>query len=103
MIRASALAAPLSARRDPGQFGDIVIKDQTAQGGKLVRVKDVARVNVKDAYRHHARILWTGDIQHANAITIAHECVAKLNRESFWVSQKIAGQLAHEARLFGWR
>jgi HAE1 family hydrophobic/amphiphilic exporter-1 len=31
---------------DPGQFGDIVIKDQTAQGGRLVHVRDVARIEL---------------------------------------------------------
>ncbi|MBV9376020.1 MAG: efflux RND transporter permease subunit, partial [Alphaproteobacteria bacterium] len=36
----------LSRFNDPGQFADIVIKDQTAQGGRLVRVKDVARIEM---------------------------------------------------------
>ena len=36
----------MSRLSDPGQFGDIVIKDQTAQGGRLVRVKDVARIEL---------------------------------------------------------
>ncbi len=31
---------------DPGQFADIVVKGQTAQGGRLVRVKDVARIDL---------------------------------------------------------
>jgi hydrophobic/amphiphilic exporter-1 (mainly G- bacteria), HAE1 family len=31
---------------DPGQFADIVVKGQTAQGGQLVRVKDVARIEL---------------------------------------------------------
>ncbi|MEJ0095219.1 MAG: efflux RND transporter permease subunit [Methylocella sp.] len=31
---------------DPAQFEGIIIKDQTAQGGRLVRVKDVARVDL---------------------------------------------------------
>ena len=36
----------LSRFNDPNQFADIVIKDQTAQGGRLVRVKDVARIEM---------------------------------------------------------
>jgi HAE1 family hydrophobic/amphiphilic exporter-1 len=36
----------LSRFNDPGEFADIVIKDQTAQGGRLVRVKDVARIEM---------------------------------------------------------
>ncbi|HEY1261548.1 MAG TPA: efflux RND transporter permease subunit [Stellaceae bacterium] len=31
---------------DPSQFGDIIVKDQTAQGGRLVRLKDVARIDL---------------------------------------------------------
>ena len=36
----------VSRLSDPGEFADIVIKDQTAQGGRLVRVKDVARIEM---------------------------------------------------------
>jgi HAE1 family hydrophobic/amphiphilic exporter-1 len=36
----------LSRFNDPGQFGEIVIKDQTAQGGRLVRVKDIGRTEM---------------------------------------------------------
>ena len=36
----------VSRLRDTDQFGDIVVKDQTAQGGRLVRVKDVARIEM---------------------------------------------------------
>jgi HAE1 family hydrophobic/amphiphilic exporter-1 len=36
----------LSRFNDPGQFADIVIKDQTAQGGRLIRIKDVARIDM---------------------------------------------------------
>ena len=36
----------LSRFNDPGQFADIVVKDQTAQGGRLIRIKDVARIEM---------------------------------------------------------
>ena len=36
----------LSRFSDPGQFAEIVIKDQTAQGGRLVKLKDVARIEM---------------------------------------------------------
>ena len=36
----------VSRLNDPGQFADIVVKDQTAQGGRLVRVKDVGRIEL---------------------------------------------------------
>ena len=35
-----------SRLNDPGQFGDIVIKDQTAQGGRLIRLRDVASIEL---------------------------------------------------------
>jgi hydrophobic/amphiphilic exporter-1 (mainly G- bacteria), HAE1 family len=31
---------------DPREFADIIVKDQTAQGGRLVRLKDVARIDL---------------------------------------------------------
>ena len=35
-----------SRLNDPGQFGDIIVKDLTAQGGQLVRLKDLARIEL---------------------------------------------------------
>ncbi len=36
----------LSRFNDPAQFAEIIVKDQTAQGGRLVRMKDVARIEL---------------------------------------------------------
>jgi HAE1 family hydrophobic/amphiphilic exporter-1 len=36
----------LSRFNDPGQFAEIVVKDQTAQGGRLIKIKDVARIDL---------------------------------------------------------
>ena len=36
----------LSRFNDPGQFSEIVVKDQTAQGGRIVRIKDVGRIEM---------------------------------------------------------
>src|SRR5947207_6835467 len=36
----------LSRFNDPGQFAEIVVKDQTAQGGRLIKLKDVARIDL---------------------------------------------------------
>jgi hydrophobic/amphiphilic exporter-1 (mainly G- bacteria), HAE1 family len=36
----------LSRFNDPGQFADIVIRDQTAQGGRLIRIRDVGRIEM---------------------------------------------------------
>jgi HAE1 family hydrophobic/amphiphilic exporter-1 len=37
---------PQSRMTDPSQFADIIVKDQTAEGGRLVRVKDIGRVEL---------------------------------------------------------
>jgi hydrophobic/amphiphilic exporter-1 (mainly G- bacteria), HAE1 family len=31
---------------DPSQFGEIIVKSQTAQGGRLIRIKDIGRVDL---------------------------------------------------------
>jgi len=31
---------------DPGQFADIIVKGQTAQGGRLIRIKDIGRIEL---------------------------------------------------------
>ncbi|MDR3533201.1 MAG: efflux RND transporter permease subunit [Rhodopila sp.] len=35
-----------SRLNEPGQFGDIIVKDQTAQGGRLIRVSDIGRIEL---------------------------------------------------------
>ena len=35
-----------SRLNDPGDFGDIVVKDQTVQGGRLVHVRDIGRIEL---------------------------------------------------------
>ncbi|HET7882990.1 MAG TPA: efflux RND transporter permease subunit [Acetobacteraceae bacterium] len=35
-----------SRLNDPSQFGDIVVKDQTAQGGRLIYVRDIGRIEL---------------------------------------------------------
>jgi hydrophobic/amphiphilic exporter-1 (mainly G- bacteria), HAE1 family len=36
----------VSRLNDPSQFADIIVKDQTAQGGRLVRLKDIGRIEM---------------------------------------------------------
>src|SRR5271165_4575485 len=35
-----------SRLNNPGQFADIIVKDQTAQGGRLIRVSDIGRIEL---------------------------------------------------------
>jgi HAE1 family hydrophobic/amphiphilic exporter-1 len=36
----------VSRLNDPGEFANIVVKDQTAQGGRLIRVKDIGHIEM---------------------------------------------------------
>jgi HAE1 family hydrophobic/amphiphilic exporter-1 len=35
-----------SRLNEPSQFGDIIVKDQTAQGGRLIRISDIGRIEL---------------------------------------------------------
>src|SRR5271165_5331884 len=76
----------LSRFSDPSQFADIIVKDQTAQGGRLVRVKDVARIELgaqtySQDFKLNARpgagiaIFQTPE---ANSLAVAKEVKAKM-------------------------
>ncbi len=76
----------LSRFSDPSQFADIIVKDQTATGGKLVRVKDVAHIELgaqtySQDFKLNARpgagvaIFQTPE---ANSLAVAKEVKAKM-------------------------
>ena len=75
---------------DPDEFGNIIIKDQTAQGGRLVRLKDVARIDLgAQTYSQDFKlngkpaagiaIYQTPD---ANSLNVAKEVAAKMEQLS---------------------
>jgi HAE1 family hydrophobic/amphiphilic exporter-1 len=80
----------LSRLNDPGQFADIVVKDQTAQGGRLIRLKDVGRIEMgAQTYSQDFKldgkpaagiaIYQTPD---ANSLKVAGEVAAKMEQLS---------------------
>ena len=75
---------------DPKEFGDIIVKDQTAQGGRLVRLRDVARIDLgAQTYAQDFKlngkpaagiaIYQTPD---ANSLKVASEVAAKMEELS---------------------
>jgi hydrophobic/amphiphilic exporter-1 (mainly G- bacteria), HAE1 family len=72
---------------DPKEFGDIIVKDQTAQGGRLVRVKDVARVDLgAQTYSQDFKLngkpaagIAVYQTPDANSLKVAAEVAAKMD------------------------
>ena len=84
------MVVPQSRMNDPDQFAEIIVKDQTAQGGRLVRVKDVGRVELgAQTYSQDFKlngkpaagiaIYQTPD---ANSLKVAKEVAAKMEELS---------------------
>src|SRR5207244_8310924 len=78
----------VSRLNDPGQFADIIVKDQTAQGGRLVRLKDIGRIDMgAQTYSQDFKldgkpaagiaIYQTPD---ANSLKVAKEVAAKMEQ-----------------------
>ena len=71
---------------DPAEFGDIVIKNQTAQGGRLIRVRDVARVELgAQTYAQDFKVdgkaaagIGIYQTPEANSLTVGKEVAAKM-------------------------
>ncbi len=78
----------LSRFNEPAQFEDIIVKDQTAQGGRLVRVKDVARVDLgAQTYSQDFKLngrpgagVAIFQTPEANSLAVAKEVKAKMDR-----------------------
>src|SRR5271165_2516335 len=76
----------LSRFSDPSQFADIIVKDQTAQGGRLVRVKDVARIELgAQSYSQDFKLngrpgagIAIFQTPEANSLAVAKEVKAKM-------------------------
>ncbi|VFU08109.1 Efflux pump membrane transporter BepG [Methylocella tundrae] len=97
-----------SRLNDPAQFGEIIIKDQTAQGGRLVRVKDVARVDLgaqtySQDFKLNARpgagvaIFQTPE---ANSIAVAKAVKAKMEQLSAHFPQGLRYTIPFDTTIF---
>src|SRR3954466_14048499 len=80
----------LSRFNDPGQFAEIVVKDQTAQGGRLIKVKDVARIDLgAQTYSQDFKLdgkpaagIAVYQTPDANSLKVAAEVAAKMEELS---------------------
>ena len=78
---------------DPGQFADIIVKGQTAQGGRLIRVKDVGRIELgSQTYSQHFNL----NGRPAAGIAIYQTPDAN----SLQVGKEVAAKMAQLARRF---
>jgi HAE1 family hydrophobic/amphiphilic exporter-1 len=75
-----------SRLNDPGQFADIIIKDQTAQGGRLIRVSDIGRIELgSQTYAQEFRLngkpaagIGIYQTPEANSLQVGNEVKAKM-------------------------
>jgi hydrophobic/amphiphilic exporter-1 (mainly G- bacteria), HAE1 family len=84
------VVVPQSRMTDPAQFADIIVKDQTAQGGRLVRVRDVGRVDLgAQTYSQDFKLsgkpaagIAIYQTPNANSLKVAKEVAAKMEELS---------------------
>lgn len=78
---------------DPGQFADIIVKGQTAQGGRLIRVKEVGRIELgSQTYSQQCNL----NGRPASGIAIYQTPDAN----SLQVGKEVAAKMAQLARRF---
>ncbi|HEX3494776.1 MAG TPA: efflux RND transporter permease subunit, partial [Methylocella sp.] len=93
---------------DPGQFADIIVKGQTAEGGRLVRVKDVARIELgSQTYSQQClldgrpaaaiAIFQTPD---ANSLQVGKEVGAKMEQLSRRFPKDLRYSIPYDTTLF---
>jgi HAE1 family hydrophobic/amphiphilic exporter-1 len=98
----------VSRLNDPGQFADIIVKDQTAQGGRLVRLKDVGRIEMgAQTYSQDFKldgkpaagiaIYQTPD---ANSLQVAKEVAAKMEQLSRRFPQGLHYSIPYNTTIF---
>jgi HAE1 family hydrophobic/amphiphilic exporter-1 len=93
---------------DPGQFADIIVKGQTAQGGRLVRVKDVARIEL-GSQTYSQQLLLNGrpaagiaiyQTPDANSLQVGKEVGAKMEQLSRRFPQDLRYGIPYDTTMF---
>jgi len=93
---------------DPAQFADIIVKDQTAQGGRLVRVKDVGRVDMgSQLYSQDFKLdgkpsagIAIYQVPGANALKVAAAVAAKMEELSRRFPQGVRYGIPYNTTVF---
>ncbi|ACK49600.1 transporter, hydrophobe/amphiphile efflux-1 (HAE1) family [Methylocella silvestris BL2] len=97
-----------SRLNDPAQFGEIIIKDMTAQGGQLVRVKDVARVDLgAQTYSQDFKLnakpgagIAIFQTPEANSIAVAKAVKAKMDKLSAHFPEGLRFTIPFDTTIF---
>jgi hydrophobic/amphiphilic exporter-1 (mainly G- bacteria), HAE1 family len=98
----------LSRLDDPGQFADIVVKDQTAQGGRLIRLKDVGRIEMgAQTYSQDFKLdgkpaagIAIYQTPEANSLKVAGEVAAKMEQLSRRFPQGLHYSIPYNTTVF---
>jgi HAE1 family hydrophobic/amphiphilic exporter-1 len=98
----------VSRLNDPGQFADIVVKDQTAQGGRLLRLKDVGRIELgAQTYSQEFKLdgkpaagIAIYQTPAANSLKVAGEVAAKMEQLSRRFPQGLHYSVPYNTTVF---
>ncbi|MGB6175903.1 MAG: efflux RND transporter permease subunit, partial [Methylocella sp.] len=93
---------------DPAQFADIIVKGQTAQGGRLIRVKDIGRIELgSQTYSQQCylngkpaagiAIYQTPD---ANSLQVGHEVAVKVAELARRFPQDLRYSIPYDTTVF---
>jgi HAE1 family hydrophobic/amphiphilic exporter-1 len=97
-----------SRLNDPGQFGEIVVRDQTAQGGRLLQVKDVARIELgAQTYAQYFRVnskpaagIAIYQTPEANSLQVGKEVAAKVAELSRRFPEGLTYAIPYDTTIF---
>ena len=97
-----------SRLNDPGQFGDIIVKDQTAQGGRLIRVRDIGRIELgSQTYSQDFRLdgkpaagIGIYQTPEANSLQVGKEVSAKMAELSRRFPQGLHYAVPYDTTIF---
>jgi hydrophobic/amphiphilic exporter-1 (mainly G- bacteria), HAE1 family len=97
-----------SRLNDPGQFGDIIVKDQTAQGGRLIRVRDIGRIELgSQTYAQDFRLngkpaagIGIYQTPEANSLQVGKEVSAKMAELSRRFPQGLHYAVPYDTTIF---
>jgi hydrophobic/amphiphilic exporter-1 (mainly G- bacteria), HAE1 family len=98
----------VSRLNDPGQFADIIVKDQTAQGGRLVRLKDIGRIEMgAQTYSQDFKLdgkpaagIAIYQTPEANSLKVAGEVAAKMEQLSRRFPQGLHYSIPYNTTVF---
>src|SRR3984957_3071380 len=97
-----------SRLNEPGQFGEIVVRDQTSQGGRLLRVKDVARIELgAQTYAQYFRVnakpsagIAIYQTPEANSLQVGKEVAEKVAALSHRFPQGLTYAIPYDTTIF---